>query len=83
MNIEKEFLEWVSEVYGSKGLAENQLLQLKGAFVSGAFITIHEIEIISREENEDIEEARLFNLVKAVKQAMKQLVIDTRKMGKE
>ena len=79
MNIEQEFLEWKNKVYGNKELSENHILQLKVAFISGAFITVYHIEEISGEESEDIAEVKLFNLVTKVKKIMKELIIKINK----
>lgn len=54
ITIEKQYQEWLSKVYGRKGLTKDQKEEMRKAFYSGAFVMLCLMDEISSGNTEDI-----------------------------
>ena len=59
MSIEKQYQEWLSKVYGRKGLTRDQKEEMRKAFFSGAFVAISLVGEYSQSETEDVAVAKI------------------------
>ena len=52
--IESEYHNWLTTVYGRKGMSKDQKEEMRKAFTCGAFVFMNIMQEISEKETEDI-----------------------------